>query len=68
MIVKHAAMGIENNDCIIQICCVNLQLVHRKKCKFVELVQCLKSNCIYNLHRRLRFSQIKSLLSFIILS
>ena len=41
MVVKHAAMGIENenNDCIIQGCCVNLQLTHTKECKFDELVQ-----------------------------
>ena len=58
MIVKHAAMGIENDDCIIQRCCVNLQLAHRKECKIDELVQCVKSNYVYNIHRRLSLSQI----------
>ena len=66
MTVKHAAMGIENNDCIIQGCCANLQLAHRKKCKLHTLVQCVKSNCIYNIHRRLSLFQIKSLLSIIL--
>ena len=59
MIAKHAAMGVENNDCNTQGCCVNLQLAHRKECKIDELVQCVKSNCIYNIHRRLSLSQIK---------
>ena len=68
MIVKHAAMGIENNDRIIQGCCVNLQPAHRKKCKLDEWVQCVKGNCFYNIHRRLGLSQIKSLLSIIIFS
>ena len=67
MIVKHAAMGIENNNCIIQGCCVNLQLAHKKEYKIDDLVQCVKSNCIYNIHRRLSVSQIQSLLSIIFL-
>ena len=41
MIVKHAAMEIENKECIIQGCCVNLQLAHRKECKLDELAQCV---------------------------
>ena len=51
MIVMHAAMAIENNDCIIQGCCANLQLAYRKECKLDKLVQCVKSNCICNIQR-----------------
>ena len=41
-IAKHAAIGCGNNDCIIQGCCVNFQLAHRKECTFDDLEQCLQ--------------------------
>ena len=36
----------------------NLQLAQRKECKLDELEQCVKSNCIYNIHKRLNLFQI----------
>ena len=37
--LQHAAIGCENNDCIIQGCCVNLQLAHKKECTLDDLEQ-----------------------------
>ena len=39
---KHAAIGCGNNDCIIQGCCVNLQLAHKKECTLDDLEQHLQ--------------------------
>ena len=67
MVVKHAAMGIENNDSIIQGCCVNLQLAHRKECKIDELVQCVISNCIYNIQTFRPFPHKLTAFNYVIL-